>query len=84
VNKKSTIKEPQRMDNLCTCLIEIQGKMDETDLKACSPLSITTVRLEADSTLLTVQTDQSGLIGLLRHLHGRGSVLLSVRYEQNK
>jgi hypothetical protein len=69
------------MDDLCTCQIEIQGKMDETDLKLCSPLSISAVRLEADSTLLTVQTDQSGLIGFLHHFHTRGCVLISVHFE---
>ena len=34
------------------------------------------------STLVAVCTDQSGLIGLMRHLHGRGLVLLSVHRER--
>ena len=32
----------------------------------------------ANATLFTVRTDQSGLVGLLRHLHGPGFMLLCV------
>jgi hypothetical protein len=31
-----------------------------------------------DSTFIAVRTDQSGLVGLVRHLHGLGLVLLSM------
>jgi hypothetical protein len=39
---------------------------------------MTVVQGDAESTLFLVRTDQSGLIGMLRYLHGRGLVLLSV------
>jgi hypothetical protein len=40
------------------------------------------VQADLDITRFTVHTDQSGLIGLIRHLHGRGFVLLSVSHER--
>jgi hypothetical protein len=66
------------MNGLFTYRIEIQGRAEADDLNASSPLQMTVTPVGADSTLLTVRTDQSGLIGLLRHLHARGLVFLSV------
>ena len=70
------------MDELCTYRIEVRGQADEYDLNAISPLQMTVVRVDTIATLFTVCTDQSGLVGLMRHLHGRGLVLLSVRRER--
>ena len=83
------------MDELYTYQIEVLGQMDEKDLNAGGPLQVTLVQANADkacpdqgkerpyaSMLFTVCTDQSGLIGLLRHLHGRGLVLLSMHCER--
>ena len=67
------------MDDISTYQIELQGQLDESDLSLTSPLEMTLLRLGASSTLFTIRADQSGLIGLLRHLHGRGLVLVSVR-----
>jgi hypothetical protein len=39
---------------------------------------VTVEMTELDSTRISVCTDQSGLIGLMRHLHGIGLVVLSV------
>jgi len=66
------------MDDLHTYQIEIQGRVDENDLNAIGPLQMTVIQGDAQSTVFIVRTDQSGLIGLLRTLHGRGLVLLSV------
>jgi hypothetical protein len=66
------------MDDICTYHIELQGQLDERDLSLTGPLSLAFLRQGPSSTLVTVRADQSGLIGLLRHLHGRGLVLLSV------
>jgi hypothetical protein len=70
------------MNDICTYLIQLCGQVDESDLDEMSPIQMTVVRADAASTLFTVCTDQSGLIGLLRHLHGRGFVLLSVYRER--
>lgn len=66
------------MHDICTYRIEVRGQVDEDALNASSPLHMTVVRVHAAATLFTTCADQSGLIGLLRHLHGRGFVLLSV------
>jgi hypothetical protein len=70
------------MHDICTYQIEVRGQMDENDLNATSPLQITVVRGDTAATLLTTCTDQSGLVGLIRHLHGRGFVLLSVTRDE--
>jgi hypothetical protein len=56
--------------------------MDENDLNAMSPLEMTVIRGDTAATLFTICADQSGLVGLIRHLHGRGFVLLSVTRER--
>ncbi len=69
------------MNEFQTYQIEVRDRLDEKDANLLGPLQIMDVQAEADATRFTVHTDQSGLIGLLRHLHGRGFVLLSVRCE---
>lgn len=72
------------MDDICTYQIEVRNGFDENAFNAISPLQMTVVRVKADpaATLLAVHADQSGLIGLLRHLHQQGYVLLSVYRER--
>jgi hypothetical protein len=66
------------MHELHTYHIEVRGRMDEPDLNATSPLKMTVVGTDVDSMRLTVYTDQSGLIGLIRHLHGLRLAILSL------
>jgi hypothetical protein len=70
------------MNDICTYLLEIRGQVDEDEINAMSPLQMTVKQMDAAATLLTISTDQSGLIGLMRHLHGLGFVFLSVKREQ--
>jgi hypothetical protein len=70
------------MHESCFYQIAVRGQVDESDLNALSPFQTRVVRVDTTATLLTIHTDQSGLIGLLRHLHGRGFVVLSIRREQ--
>jgi len=70
------------MHDICTYQIEVQGPVGEKDINATSPLQMTVVRVDPAATLFTICTDQSGLIGLIRHLHGHGFVLLSVTRER--
>jgi hypothetical protein len=67
------------MNDTCTYLVQLRGVVDEGEINAMSPLHATAEPAGTAATLLTVCTDQSGLVGLLRYLHGRGFVLLSVR-----
>ncbi len=69
------------MNDLCNYHLRIAGQVDEGELNALSTLEMKIERIEADSTWLSVHTDQSGLIGLMRHLHGLGFVLLSFARE---
>lgn len=70
------------MHDICTYHVEVRGRVDENDLNLKSPFAITVVRADIAATLFTIRTDQSGLIGLMRHLHGRGFVLLSITCER--
>jgi hypothetical protein len=75
------------MHEPCIYRIKVRGQVGESDLNAMSPSQITMVQADADeehpyaATLFTIHADQSGLVGLIRHLHGRGLVLLSVSRE---
>jgi hypothetical protein len=70
------------MHDMCTYQIEVRGQVDEKAFTATSPLQTTVIRTDTAATLFTIRTDQSGLIGLIRHLHGQGFVLLSVACER--
>jgi len=70
------------MHDICTYHIEVRGQVNENTLNAGSPLEMTVVRRDTATTLFTICADQSGLIGLMRHLHGHGFVLLSVTRER--
>ncbi len=61
--------------------LQLRDRVDEREINALSPLQMTVERVEAGATWISVRTDQSGLMGLLRHLHARGVVLLSVQRE---
>jgi hypothetical protein len=71
-------EETGDLDEYCTYWIEVQGQIDDHDLITMSPLEVTATQVNAATTYFSVHTDQSGLIGLLRHLHARGLMLLSV------
>ena len=70
------------MDDIRTYQIEVRGQVDENKLNATSPIQMTVVRMDTALTLFTIYTDQSGLVGLIRHLHGRGLELLSITRER--
>lgn len=70
------------MHGICTYHIQVQGQVDECTFNATSPLRVSVVQAGTDATLFAVHTDQSGLIGLMRHLHGHGFAILSVCRER--
>lgn len=80
------MKGLKNVDDTCTYQIEVRGQADENDLQVMSLLHLTVVQVNdkeqpSASTQLTIRTDQSGLIGLLRHLHARGVMLLAIHRE---
>ncbi|MGE5603220.1 MAG: hypothetical protein ACM30E_09220 [Nitrososphaerales archaeon] len=71
------------MYDTCIYRIELCGEADEAELNAISPLRVSIELTDSGSSLLTVCTDQSGLVGLMRHLHGLGFVFLSMQREES-
>jgi len=66
------------MQEIYTYRIEVQGHVDEKAFNTTSPIQVTVRQVNGDSTLLTPYADQSGLVGLIRHLHHQGFVILSL------
>jgi hypothetical protein len=62
--------------------IEVQGQLDvewlQTFDRSVQILSDETRQTE-EITVLSVQTDQAGIVGLVRKLHGLGTTILQVR-----
>jgi hypothetical protein len=58
--------------------IQIQGRVEESDVHLASPLPFAMEQAEGTQTTITLQTDQSGLIGLIRHLHGLGLMFICI------
>jgi hypothetical protein len=67
------------MQEIFAYFIEIQGQVEEKTFNTMSPYRISEVCTNPDATLFTIYADQSGLIGLIRHLHQQGYVLLSIQ-----
>ncbi len=61
--------------------IEIRGAVEADDINLMSPLHVKVIRVAANTTLLAAWTDQAGFVGLVRHLHSLGFVLLAMRCE---
>jgi hypothetical protein len=70
------------MDDICFYHLEVRGQVDEKAFNASSPLQVTVIEGRPAASRLTVRADQSGVIGLLRHLHRQGFVLLSLQRQQ--
>ncbi len=64
--------------------IEVWGVVHADTFNATSPLHVTVVQMDGETTRFAVRTDQSGVIGLLRYLHGQGFVLKSVSRKQGE
>jgi hypothetical protein len=73
------------MEDFFNYQIRIRGQVEAEDLNAASPLQLSVELADQNVTLISVYTDQAGVIGLMRHLHGLGFQLLSViRDSQSK
>ncbi len=66
------------MQTCHTYQIELEGDVHEDQLNATGPVSIQVTRASDDSSTVTVWSDQAAIVGLIRHLHGQGFVVLSV------
>jgi hypothetical protein len=69
------------MKDVGTYHIRLRGSLGEAEINAFSPLQMVLVQRGCTGTLFRVEADQAGMIGLMRHLHGLGLVLVSVQRE---
>lgn len=67
----------------CVYHIQLRGRLDESEINEMSPLHLVREGGTTVATRFSVTTDQSGLIGLLRYLHGLGYALMSVSQRDN-
>jgi hypothetical protein len=61
--------------------IKIVGRVDESLVEWFGPVKIVSACVGEDgviTTLSAIDIDQAGVVGLIRHLHGLGIVLLSI------
>lgn len=72
------LRKYRAMQEYSNYYIEVQGAIDLNAFNASSPLFVKVARTDTEATLLVVHTDQSGFVGLIRHLHQQGFVLLSM------
>jgi len=61
--------------------IEVQGEVSEDELNITGSLEMNLLHADNLASLLTIPTDQLGLVELIRHLHSRGFELLSMTRE---
>jgi hypothetical protein len=58
--------------------IQVRGLVQESELNLKSPFHLVVESVSETHTFLNLCSDQSGLLGILRHLHGLGLDILSV------
>jgi hypothetical protein len=62
--------------------LEVQGRVDVEWLQSfegSAEIAVDEARQMEDITVLDVHTDQSGIVGLVRRLHGLGMTILQVQ-----
>jgi hypothetical protein len=69
--------------NHCIYHIALHGQVDEGEVNEMSPLHLERETGDSMVTQFSVATDQSGLLGLMRHLHNLGYVFNSLNREQS-
>jgi hypothetical protein len=66
------------MKDECRYIIRLRGQVKEDEINTSSPIHIQVKQTVSNETEFTLFTDQSGLLGLLRYLHGLGLTFLSI------
>jgi hypothetical protein len=62
--------------------LRLLGEVSEGEVNPMSPCGVTLIRRGKSSTTFRATTDQAGMIGLMRYLHGMGFVILSVHCQR--
>ena len=71
------------MQEFCDYQIAVSGKLDQDLFNSESPIRISVNFSSPEMSRFSVQTDQPGVIGLIRHLHRQGFLLLFLRRESS-
>jgi hypothetical protein len=74
--------QPVSLDSENVYEVTVKGEIDLSWLTAFSEVGVHSEIVERGgypSTLFTIATDQAGLVGLVRRLHGLGVLLVSIR-----
>ena len=70
------------MDDLACYTIVVRDPVREAEFNRLSPVQVVVAQVDPAATHLSVQADQSGLIGLLRHLHALGFVIVAMSRQE--
>jgi hypothetical protein len=70
------------MDDLACFELVVRDPVSEADLNRLSPVHVVVAQANPLAVHLSAQTDQAGLIGLMRHLHGLGFVILAMSRQE--
>ena len=66
------------MKDICNYLLKLRGQVNDDEVNRLSPIQMKVKHVDAEGTLLSLSTDQSGLVGLMSCLHGLGFTFLSL------
>jgi hypothetical protein len=62
--------------------LRLLGEVGVDDVNRMSPCAVTLAQKDETTTTFHAATDQAGMIGLMRYLHGMGFVILSVQSQR--
>lgn len=68
----------ERLDAIREYELVVFDEIESESFNRSSPIAVTAEKVGKNRCRLIAKTDQSGLIGLVRHLHHTGIVLLSI------
>ena len=71
----------QKIDHQALYTVRLAGSIDAGLVDWCAPVARrtnTVAPADEETTCFTLLTDQAGIVGVIRHLHGLGIVLLAV------
>ena len=67
-----------KMTHVSVYHLQIRGSVDASEINVMSPVQLEQEWTNTAVTQFAVQTDQSGLLGLMRYLHNRGFIFNNI------
>ena len=72
---------PNTNQDLRSYTLKLSGTLDDDFITSFCPSKTTVLCENGTTSLSNIRTDQSGILGLIRHLHNLGCVILSLNSE---